>query len=295
MLSLAPTDQAHSRPHSSAARLDDVEIRRVVAGALAEDVGSGDVTTDAIVPEGRRGTARIVLNDAGVVCGMDIVGAVFAALDPQAVLRTFAGDGAVCNAAPATVAEVEATVRALLTGERTALNLLGRLSGIATMTQAYVEAVAGTGCVILDTRKTTPGLRALEKYAVVTGGGVNHRFGLHDAVLIKDNHLLAARSLGDAVALVRSATGLPVKVECDTLAQVEEAMAAGADALLLDNMAPATIRAAVAIVAGRARLEASGGVTLATIREIAEAGVDEISVGALTHSARSLDVSLEVD
>jgi len=190
-------------------------------------------------------------------------------------------------------ARIEASTRALLTGERTALNLVGRLSGIATLTRQYVLAVAGTGAVILDTRKTTPGLRALEKQAVTSGGGANHRFGLDDGVLVKDNHLLAA-SIAEAVSRVRAQTTLPVEVECDTLEQVGEAIAAGADALLLDNMTVDVLREAVAIVAGRAHLEASGGITLDTVRAVAETGVDEVSVGALTHSARSLNVSLEV-
>ena len=195
---------------------------------------------------------------------------------------------------PAVVARVTGAERAILTGERVALNFLGRLSGIATLTRRYVDAVAGTGVAVLDTRKTTPGLRALEKHAVACGGGRNHRFGLDDAVLIKDNHLRAAGSIAAAVELVRAASDLPVEVECDTLQQVGEALAVGVDAILLDNMSLEQLRAAAALVEGRARLEASGGVTLDTIRAIAETGVDEISVGALTHSARSLDVSLEL-
>jgi nicotinate-nucleotide pyrophosphorylase (carboxylating) len=189
---------------------------------------------------------------------------------------------------------VAGSQRAILTGERVALNFLGRLSGIATVTRHYVDAVAGTRAVVLDTRKTTPGLRALEKHAVATGGGRNHRFGLDDAVLIKDNHLRAAGSIAAAVDLVRAASDLPIEVECESLAQVGEALEAGADAILLDNMTTAQLRDAVALTNGRARLEASGGVTLDTIRAIAETGVDEISVGALTHSAPSLDVSLEL-
>jgi nicotinate-nucleotide pyrophosphorylase (carboxylating) len=196
--------------------------------------------------------------------------------------------------APAVVARLTGSERAILTAERVALNFLGRLSGIATLTRRYVDAVEGTGAAVLDTRKTTPGLRALEKAAVAAGGGRNHRFGLDDAVLIKDNHLRAAGSIAAAVTLVQAATGLPIEVECETLAQVGEALDAGVDAILLDNMTLEELRAAVALVEGRARLEASGGVTLETIRAIAETGVDEISVGALTHSAPSLDVSLEL-
>jgi nicotinate-nucleotide pyrophosphorylase (carboxylating) len=175
-----------------------------------------------------------------------------------------------------------------------ALNFLGRLSGIATLTRHYVDAIAGSGATILDTRKTTPGLRALEKHAVACGGGRNHRFGLDDGVLVKDNHLHAAGSIGQAVAGLRATTVLPIEVECDTLAQVSDALDAGVDAILLDNMNLDELRAAVLLVAGRARLEASGGITLDNVRAVAETGVDEISVGALTHSARSLDVSLEL-
>jgi len=185
-------------------------------------------------------------------------------------------------------------LRAILTGERAALNFLGRLSGIATLTRRYVDAVAGTGVAILDTRKTTPGLRVLEKHAVACGGGRNHRFGLDDGVLVKDNHLRAAGSVGVAVERIRVATRLPIEIECDTLAQVAEALAAEVDAILLDNMTVDDLVAAVALVRGRARVEASGGITLENVRAIAETGVDEISVGALTHSARSLDVSLEL-
>jgi len=192
------------------------------------------------------------------------------------------------------VARVAGAERAILTGERTALNFLARLSGIATLTRRYVDAVEGTGAAILDTRKTTPGLRALEKHAVATGGGRNHRFGLDDGVLVKDNHLRAAGSVASAVERLRAVTPLPIEVECDTLEQVSEALAAGAEAILLDNMSPDQLRSAVALARGHARLEASGGVTLENVRAVAETGVDEISVGALTHSARSLDVSLEL-
>jgi len=195
---------------------------------------------------------------------------------------------------PTTVAVVSGSERAILTGERVALNFLGRLSGVATLTKSYVDAIAGTEAAILDTRKTTPGLRALEKHAVECGGGRNHRFGLDDGVLVKDNHLRAAGSIAKAVESLRATTILPIEVECDTLEQVSEALAAGVDAILLDNMTLAELGSAVVLVGGRARLEASGGVTLENVRAVAETGVDEISVGALTHSARSLDVSLEL-
>jgi nicotinate-nucleotide pyrophosphorylase (carboxylating) len=269
------------------------DVQSVVAAALAEDVGTGDVTTDALVDAEARAVALLLVKEPGVVCGLDLVEAAFRALDPDARVERLAADGDLLPEGAA-VARVESTTRAILTGERTALNLLGRLSGIATATRRYVDAIAGTGAVVLDTRKTTPGLRRLEKHAVRCGGGVNHRFGLADGVLVKDNHLLSVPSVTEAVARLRGATTLPIKVECDTLAQVDEALSAGAEALLLDNMSLDEMREAVRRSAGRARLEASGGITLDTIRAVAETGVDEISVGALTHSARSLDVSLEV-
>jgi nicotinate-nucleotide pyrophosphorylase (carboxylating) len=257
---------------------------------LAEDIGEGDVTTDALVGDEVTCEALVVLKEPGVVCGLEVAGAVFEALGAR--LEPLVDDGQAMTPGP--VARVEGPARSVLTAERTALNLLARLSGIATLTRRYVDAVAGTGVDILDTRKTTPGLRALEKYAVRCGGGVNHRFGLDDAVLIKDNHIRVAGGVRAAVERVRSSgTPLPVEVEAETLDDVREAHEAGADTILLDNMDPATLREAVAIARG-ARLEASGGVTLETVREIAETGVDVISIGALTHSAKALDVSMEV-
>jgi nicotinate-nucleotide pyrophosphorylase (carboxylating) len=268
-------------------------LERAVYAALAEDVGEGDITTEAIVDADAVGTAELQLREAGVVCGLAAAEAVFRALDPDVALEPLVDEGAVVDH-PGAVALVTGPERTILTGERTALNFLGRLSGIATVTRRYVDAVAGTGVAILDTRKTTPGLRALEKYAVVCGGGRNHRFGLDDGVLVKDNHLRALGSVEAALESLRAATDLPIEVECDTLEQVAQALDAGADAILLDNMALDDLRAAVALARGRARLEASGGITLENVRAVAETGVDEISVGALTHSARSLDVSLEL-
>jgi nicotinate-nucleotide pyrophosphorylase (carboxylating) len=268
-------------------------VERVVLAALAEDIGAGDVTTEATVADDAVGMAELLVKEAGVVCGLRVAETAFRALDPEIRFEAFVSDGDDVEP-PAVVARLTGSERAILTAERVALNFLGRLSGIATQTRRYVEAVEGTGAAVLDTRKTTPGLRALEKYAVAAGGGRNHRFGLDDAVLIKDNHLRAAGSIAAAVTLVRAATDLSVELECETLVQVGEALDAGVDAILLDNMPLDELRAAVALVDGRARLEASGGVTLDTIRAIAETGVDEISVGALTHSARSLDVSLEL-
>jgi nicotinate-nucleotide pyrophosphorylase (carboxylating) len=268
-------------------------LERVAFAALAEDIGDGDVTTEATVDADATGSAQLVVKEAGVVCGLRVAEAVFRALEPAIRFEPLVDEGATVTGLTA-VARVSGPERAILTGERTALNFLARLSGIATLTRRYVDAVEGTGAAILDTRKTTPGLRALEKHAVASGGGRNHRFGLDDGVLVKDNHLRAAGSVATAVERLRAATPLPVEIECDTLKQVSEALAAGADAILLDNMTLDELRDAVELVAGRARLEASGGVTLENVRAVAETGVDEISVGALTHSARSLDVSLEL-
>ena len=268
-------------------------LERIVQAALAEDVGEGDVTTEATVAPDAVGTAELCVKESGVVCGLGAAEATFRAVDPDVRFESLVREGAVFEA-PAAVAVVTGPERAILTGERTALNFLGRLSGIATLTKCYVDAVAGTDAAILDTRKTTPGLRALEKHAVVCGGGRNHRFGLDDGVLVKDNHLRAAGSIAAAVESLRAATHLAIELECDTLEQVSEALAVGVDAILLDNMTLDELRNAVVLVAGRARLEASGGITLENVCAVAETGVDEISVGALTHSARSLDVSLEL-
>jgi nicotinate-nucleotide pyrophosphorylase (carboxylating) len=260
---------------------------------LNEDAAWNDVTTNSVVSQEATCEAEILFKEPGVVCGLDVAEAVFAELDPDVRFERLVEEGHPLEDMGAAVARVSGPARAILTGERTALNLLGRLSGIATLTRRFVDAVEGTGAVILDTRKTTPGLRALEKDAVRCGGGTNHRFGLGDGVLIKDNHLRLAASLTTAVECV-AATDMPVEVECDTLAQVAEALAAGSERILLDNMTTAQLREAVSLAAGRAEFEASGGVSLENVRAIAETGVDFVSVGALTHSARSLDVSLEV-
>ncbi len=269
--------------------LDTVDA--AIAAWLAEDVGSGDVTTEAIVPAEARCRAEIRLEEPGVVCGLAVARRVFATLDPAVEWTETVGDGAVAEPGP--IVQLAARARAILAGERLALNLLGRLSGIATRTRAFVDAVAGTGVVILDTRKTTPGLRALEKWAVRCGGGTNHRFGLFDGILVKDTHLRLAGSV-EAAVRAALATGRPVEVECETVEAVADALAAGATRILLDNMGVDDVRRAVAVAAGRAWLEASGGVSLETVRAIAETGVDAISVGSLTHGARSLSVSLEV-
>jgi nicotinate-nucleotide pyrophosphorylase (carboxylating) len=265
----------------------------VVRAALAEDVGSGDRTTDGLVPADARCTAELLLEEPGVVCGVAAVRAVFQALDPGVRVEALLAEGSRITDVPERVATIEGLARAILTGERTALNIFGRLCGIATLTARYVDLVEGTGTAILDTRKTTPGLRALERYAVLCGGGVNHRFGLDDAILVKENHLRIAGGIAPAVAALRN--GRPIEVEAETLDDVAEALEAGVERILLDNMTPEQVRAAVELVDGRAQLEASGGISLATVRAYADAGVDFISVGALTHSARSLDVSLEVE
>jgi nicotinate-nucleotide pyrophosphorylase (carboxylating) len=260
-----------------------------VRAFLAEDVGDGDVTSASVVPADATLDATIVLKEPGIVCGLDVAAAVFQELDPSVQFHPTAKDG---DETQGDVARVSGNARAILTGERTALNLIGRMSGVATLTRRYVDAISGTNATILDTRKTTPGLRLLEKHAVRCGGGTNHRLGLYDAILIKDNHLRLSGSVADAVRAAKSA-GVPVQVECETLDDVREALDAGADSLLLDNMTLSQLREAVLLVGGGAKTEASGGVTLETVQAIARTGVDFISVGALTHAARSLDVSLE--
>lgn len=261
-----------------------------VAAWLAEDVGDEDLTTERVIPEEAECRAAILVKERGVMCGLGVAEELFRELDENVRFEALAADGDVVEGR---VALLEGPARPILTGERTALNVLGRLSGIATLTRSFVDAIEGTNPEILDTRKTTPGLRELEKYAVACGGGRNHRFGLYDAILIKDNHLAVAGSITTALERAKGA-GVPVQAEVEDLAGLREALDAGADAILLDNMPPDLMREAVAITAGRATLEASGGVTLDTIRAVAESGVDFISIGALTHSARSLDLSLEV-
>ena len=270
-------------------------VETAVAAALAEDLGSeGDITTDAIVPAGATGEAAIVARQDGVIAGLDLAEAAFKALDPKTSFVRVVQDGGEV-ASGGTIATVTGKTRALLTAERTALNFLGRLSGIATLTAAYVKAVEGTAARISCTRKTTPGLRAFEKYAVRAGGGVNHRFGLYDAVLVKDNHIAAAGGLAQALERLSARSGhlVKIEVEVDTLDQLKQALGFPIDAVLLDNMDVETLRQAVKLVAGRVKTEASGGVTLERVRKIAETGVDLISVGALTHSPRNLDSSLE--
>jgi nicotinate-nucleotide pyrophosphorylase (carboxylating) len=278
-----------------------LELKTIVSQALAEDVGPGDVTSEATVLEGARARARIVQKEPGVAFGLAVVAETMRQCGVEDV-DNLVVEGQWRDGVPAEVVLASGSARALLAAERTALNFLGRLSGIATLTARFVEAVAGTGARILDTRKTTPGLRTLEKAAVAAGGGTNHRMGLYDAVLIKENHIALAGGLAKAVHACRSAhPRLPVEVECRNLDEVAYALGTGADRLLLDNMDLETLRGAVALRDGEAgaeagpRLEASGGVDLETVRGIAETGVDFISVGALTHSAPTLDFSMLVE
>jgi len=270
----------------------------LIDAALAEDVGPGDFTTLWTVPEGRRAEARIVAKSPGVIAGAEVAVEVFRRVDPSLEVTVDAADGSAVE--PGDVAmTIRGSARSILTGERTALNFMQRLSGVATVTRRYVQAVEGTGARVIDTRKTTPGMRALEKAAVVAGGGANHRFGLHDMVMIKDNHIAAAGGITAAVRAVRGRNdrGLRVEVETTSLDEVREALAVGADRIMFDNMSVSLMREAVARVRAadpRPETEASGGITLETIRGYAETGVDFISVGALTHSAPSLDLSLQL-
>ena len=273
-----------------------LQYEGILRGALEEDLGlAGDLTTLAIVPASAAASGKVVARRAGCVAGLEIAADVFRLLDTAVTFVPRVAEGTRV-AAGEVLAEVAGPARALLTGERVALNLLGRLCGIATVTRELVDAVAGTGARVVCTRKTTPGLRALEKYAVRAGGGSNHRFGLDDAVLIKDNHLAIAGGVGEAVQRVRAAVGhlVKVEVEVDTLEQLAEALACPVDAVLLDNMSPEQLVVAVRLVAGRVITEASGGITPSTARAIAESGVDLLSVGWLTHSAPALDVALDL-
>ena len=297
-----PLATTHPLP-ASAAMLDLPLPRRsledLVAGALAEDIAWGDLTTEALVPVGLDAEADVLVKSPGVLAGLPVLAATFAAVDPATRVDCLVADGERVDAGQV-VARVSGQARSLLSAERVALNFLQRLSGIATATARYVEAVAGTRAAIVDTRKTTPGLRSLEKWAVRMGGGQNHRRNLSDGVLVKDNHLVAIAASGRTLAVAIAAARrrwphtIRVEVEVDRLDQIPDALAAGADIILLDNMRPALLREAVGLIAGRALTEASGGVTLDSVRAVAEAGVDLISVGALTHSSTSLDISLEL-
>jgi nicotinate-nucleotide pyrophosphorylase (carboxylating) len=280
-----------------AVEIDRLQLESMVTAWLEEDVGHGDVTSAAVIPEGTHGNARIEAREQAVVAGLVAAQACFEVVSSGALKWTsLVSDGDEVTAGDV-LARIEGPLAAILTAERTALNLLGHLSGIATLARRFSKEMEGTAATIVDTRKTTPGLRLLEKQAVRAGGASNHRFGLDDGVLIKDNHVAAAGGVAEAVARARKAVphGLKVEVEVATLDELDEAVSAGADVVLLDNMDPATVAAAVKRATGNVLLEASGGVTLANARAYAETGVDLISVGALTHSAPNVDVALEVE
>jgi nicotinate-nucleotide pyrophosphorylase (carboxylating) len=276
--------------------LNPLLVEDAVRAALLEDLGrAGDITTNATIPAARQARAVIAARQPGIVAGLDLAKAAFRLLDPALSFDARIADGAAVTPG-AILATIEGPARALLSAERVALNFLGRLSGIATLTSRYVAAVAHTKARIVCTRKTTPGLRTFEKYSVLCGGGFNHRFGLDDAILIKDNHIAVAGGIIPALRTVKADIGhlVKIEIEVDTLDQLDEVLTEGADVVLLDNMTPARLREAVARVKGRLLTEASGGVTLETVAAIAESGVDMISVGALTHSAKVLDVGLDI-
>jgi len=272
------------------------ELQRKIEDWLQEDVGFGDITTMSTIPESEQGVGILYAKEAGIVAGLPIARQVFATVDPDLIFTAKAEEGARVEYGQL-IAEVSGSVRSILSGERLALNLLQRLSAIATKTNEYVQAVAGTKARVVDTRKTTPGLRFLEKYAVRIGGGHNHRFALYDAVMIKDNHIKGAGGIAQAVAAARAAIPhtMTVEVEAETLEQVQAALDAGADIIMLDNMSNEQMAEAVRLIDGRAAVEASGGVNLDTIGSIAKTGVDIISVGALTHSVKAFDISLDLN
>ena len=271
------------------------DIKECVQRALAEDLGSGDRTA-ALIPRDAQAQARVISREHAIVCGRAWCDEVFRQLDARVALTWEVQDGDGVQAGQ-TLCTLHGPARAVLSGERTALNFLQTLSGTATTTRVYVDAVRGTAAVILDTRKTLPGLRRAQKYAVTCGGGQNHRMGLYDAILIKENHIRASGSISTALAAARAAGGerVPLEIEVENLEQLHAALAAGAQRLLLDNFDLAGLRSAVAVTAGRARLEASGGVTLANLRAIAETGVDYISVGSLTKNVQAIDLSLRLE
>lgn len=271
--------------------LDDI-----IRNALQEDIHTGDLTTQAVVPDPQPATARLVAKESMTVAGMDVAARVFRLLDPAVTFVASVHDGQQVEKGTV-LARISGDAGFLLQGERVALNLLQRMCGIATLTACYVAAVSGTKARIVDTRKTTPGLRVLEKYAVRVGGGINHRTGLYDGILIKENHIAAAGGISEAIRRARAYIPhtLKIEIETETVEQVQEALAAGADIIMLDNMDCATMAGCVALINGQALVEASGGVNLDTVRAIAETGVDIISIGALTHSPRAMDISMLLD
>lgn len=270
-----------------------IGLDALISHALMEDIHTGDITTQAVVGDGGEGKARLVAKEPMVLAGMKVAARVFHLVDTAVRFIPAFADGSRIVQGDV-LAHIEGNTAALLQGERVSLNLLQRMCGTATLTSQYVEAVRGTKARIVDTRKTTPGLRMLEKYAVRVGGGINHRTGLYDGVLIKENHIAAAGGISEAIRRARAYIPhtMKIEVETETLEQVSEALSAGAEIIMLDNMPPAVMRQAVDLIAGRAIVEASGGVNLDSVREIAETGVDIISVGALTHSARAMDISM---
>jgi nicotinate-nucleotide pyrophosphorylase (carboxylating) len=293
--SAAGTDPSAPNARRQIRPPDSQSLARVIAAALAEDLVLGDPTTDGLFGPEAVATMSLLVKEPGVVCGLPVVAAVFAALSPDVVVSPSVADGDRITDVPTQIARITGPTRAILSGERTSLNLLGRLSGIATLTARCVAELEGTGATLLDTRKTTAGLRDLEKYAVRCGGGTNHRLNLGEALLVKDNHLRLAGGIAPAVAALRhSAPRLRLEVEAETLDDVGVALEAGVNRILLDNMSLDEMRAATALIGGRVETEASGGITLANLRAVGETGVDFVSLGALTHSARALDVSLEV-
>jgi len=280
--------------------LQETQVEEIIDSALAEDLGQGDVTTEALIPADQEGIAHLVAKGAGILAGLGLTTKVFQKVDAELKVEELVSDGTKVNSGDR-VAVVRGKVSSILRAERVALNFLQHLSGIATETARYVDAVSGTKALIMDTRKTIPGLRMLEKYAVRVGGGKNHRLNLGDSILIKDNHLVALRSrgvgLGEAVRKARKQAPerLKVEVEVESIDQAEEALFAGAEVIMLDNMSLEEMQQVVELAQGRAMLEASGGITLENVRAVAETGVDLISIGALTHSVKALDISLEIE
>jgi nicotinate-nucleotide pyrophosphorylase (carboxylating) len=292
---VAQAHRAAARERTTIPEPLDSRVLAIVRRALEEDVGAGDLSGAPLFPEQAEIRAVILAKQDGIVAGLPVAEMVFRELDGDLIWKASKQDGDLVREGE-TVAELAAKAQAILAGERTALNFLQRMSGIATATRRYVEAVAGTKAKILDTRKTAPGLRVLDKYAVRLGGGCNHRFGLYDGVMLKDNHIAAAGGIENVVRTVRERVplGQKIEVEVTSMAEVEQALRAGAEIIMLDNLPPIEMKKAVQLIEGRALVEASGGITLENIREVAVTGVDWISVGALTHSVKALDLSLEV-
>jgi nicotinate-nucleotide pyrophosphorylase (carboxylating) len=276
--------------------IPNFQLVQFVEAALAEDIRSGDITTNTLIPADAKATALMRFRESGVVCGIEAAKSTFRILDSNIDLKVLLEDGSAVNAGDVAL-EIRGNARAILTGERVALNIVQHLSGIASATAQYVKETEGTKARIVEIRKTTPGFRLLEKYAVRCGGGHNHRYALDDMILIKDNHIALCGGVQNAVSMARANVGhsMKIEVECDTLDQVREALQAGAEIILLDNMPPATLREGVELVNGKALCEASGGINLQTVRDVAQSGVDIISVGALTHSVRALDVGLDIE